>query len=514
LESEFHEDAEIILKQFYFTKNIGGNLLLNSRNSISTDITYRIAHLNNINSIEYQDFENSDLIGTSTRIDDEKNKNNFFQVSSEYRLKLNERGSQLKISLLTQFGSERGESSILESNIIPVSSILANDFIRNDVDDNRYNFAIDYVNTGKDSSQYELGFRNRNTTILNDFSVERTVNNSSTLIPEFTDKTSYKENVTAFYSQYAKTYKKFQFQIGLRSETTHIKIRSNNNTKATSIRYTDLFPSSFFDFKINDKNSLRLSFSRRIQRPRRNTIMSFNSFSDSRNVFAGNPDINPSYVVLAELGYQTKIGKRLSITPTLFYKNRKDVMDFYIQNETITFNGIPQNVLVTRTVNIGNSNSLGLEVSTSYKPLNWLRIYNELTLAYFEQTGTVNGVEYNSDGTFGYGRLNLNFTLSKTTKFQMQHRFSKGRTRGQIERKNLYRMDLGLSQSLFKGNASLTLNMKDVFDTWEWHITQQGQDFIQNIDKQVRTPQFNVSFIYRFNQSKYKGKKGRQYDRI
>lgn len=512
--SEYFQNAEIILKQFYFTNNIGGQLLLNKNNTISTDITYRIANLNNTNSIEYQDFENSNLLAISTRLDDEKNKNNFFQISSEYKLKLNERGSQLKISLLTQSSSEKGVSTILESNIIPVQSTLVNDLIINNIDDNRYNFAIDYVNTGKNNSQFELGFRNRNTSIKNNFSVERTDNNISTVIPEFTDQTTYKENIIAFYSQYAKSYKKFKFQIGLRTETTGIDILSNNNIDTTSKNYTDVFPSSFFDYQFNDNNSLRLSFSRRIQRPRRNTITPFNSFSDSRNIFAGNPEINPSYVVLAELGYQTKINNKLSITPTLFYRNTQDVMHYLVQNEEITFNGIPQDVFVTRTVNIGNNNSLGLEISTSYKPYNWFIIYNELTVTDFKQTGNVNGIDYNSAGVFLYGRLHLNFILSKSIKFQIQHRFANGRKRGQIESNGIYRMDLGLSKSLFKDKASLTINMKDIFDTWEWHIQKQGDNFVQNIDRQVRTPQFNVSFIYRFNQKRYKGKKGRQYDRI
>lgn len=235
-----------------------------------------------------------------------------------------------------------------------------------------------------------------------------------------------------------------------------------------------MFPSSFFDYQFNDNNSLRLSLSRRIQRPRRNTITPFNSFSDSRNIFAGNPKINPSYVVLAELGYRTKISDILSITPTVFFRNTKDVIHYFVQQQEIIFNSISQEVFVTRTVNIGDNNSLGIEISTSYKPFSWMKIYNELTITNFKQTGSFNGINYNSKGVFIYGRLNMNFAVSKSIKFQMQHRSANGRKRGQIESNGIYRMNLGLSKALFKDNASLTLNMKDIFDTWEWHIQKQG----------------------------------------
>ncbi|WP_291865102.1 outer membrane beta-barrel protein [Maribacter sp.] len=488
-----------LLKQFYFSNTMGGQLSLNDKSTISSDVTYRSSNFNNTNTIAYQDFERSNLSATSKRIDDEKNKNSFYKISSEYKLKLNERGSQLKIGLMKQSSTEKGQSSILESNSIPISSISSNDFISNDVIDNRYNFDIDYSHTRKDNSQIELGFRIRNANIRNNFSVERTIDNSSALIPEFTDRTTYKENVIAIYSQYAKSYKKFKFQVGLRSETTNIEMFSNNNTEKTSKNYTDVFPSSFFDYEFNDTNSLRLSLSRRIRRPNRNAITSFNSFSDSRNIFAGNPSINPSYVILAELGYQSKISSNLSITPTIFYRNTKDVMHYFVQNEEITFNGILKEVFVTKTINVGDNNALGLELNTSYAPFNWLKMYNELTISGFKQSGKVNGIDYNSKGVFIYGKFNMNFTISKSIKFQMQHWFANGRKRGQIDSNGIYRMDLGLSKSLFKDNASLTLNMKDIFDTWEWHTVKEGDNFVQINDTQMRTPQFNVSFIYRFN---------------
>ena len=512
--TEYLQDSETLLSQFYFINNIGGELSLNAKHAITADITYRLANLNNVNSIQYQDFDENLLSNTSTRVDHEEDKDNFLQASSEYSLKLNERGSQLKISGLLQLSVENGDSRILEQNIIPVSTLIANDFIRNDATDNRYTFALDYVTTLKDSSQFELGCRNRNINVKNDYSVERTINNISSPVPEFTDNTNYQENVTAFYSQYAKSLKKLKIQIGLRAEITHLNLYSNYGMEVTKRRYANLFPSFFLDYELQPKQRLKLSFSRRIQRPWRNAIMSFNSFSDSRNIFAGNPEINPSYAILAEIGYQRDVNNRFAITPSVFYKNRTDVMDFYVQNENITFSGIPQNVFVTRMVNIGNSNALGIEINTSYKPLKWLKIFNELTIAYFQQKGNFNDFDYNSEGIFGFGRLNLNFLLSKSIKFQMQHRFSKGQRRGQIERKSIYRMDLGLNFSLFKGHASLTFNMKDVFDSWESRIIQQGQGFTQTINKQIRTPQFNASFIYRFNQNKYRGKKGRQYDRL
>ena len=71
-----------------------------------------------------------------------------------------------------------------------------------------------------------------------------------------------------------------------------------------------------------------------------------------------------------------------------------------------------------------------------------------------------------------------------------------------------------MNQNLLKNNTSLNINFKDIFDSWEWNIRTKGDNFQQEIHSQVRVPQVNVSFIYRWNQKRYKGKKGQQYDRL
>jgi len=112
------------------------------------------------------------------------------------------------------------------------------------------------------------------------------------------------------------------------------------------------------------------------------------------------------------------------------------------------------------------------------------------------------------------GRLHLDFKLSDSFRFQFQNRFRGADKRGQFARKALYRLDFGMSQSLFKNNASLSVNFTDIFDSWEWNIKTRGENFSQDIVSQVRVPQLNVSFIYRWNQKRYQGKKGQQYDRL
>ncbi|MDB4292397.1 TonB-dependent receptor [Maribacter sp.] len=512
--AESFQTSEKILKQFYVTNNLGGDYKFNSKQSISMDVTYRFADLNTMNSITYEDYTDNNLSATSERLDTEKFKNNFFQLTNEYLLKLNDRGSQLKLSTLAQSSVEDGNSIILDKTTFPLAVFNANDIIANDIYDKRFTVALDYLHVLKNKSQFEFGGRSRFTTIANDYAVERLDNNIATIIPEFTDETTYKENVTAFYGQYAKSFDQLKFQIGIRTETTRIAINSSFNTEKIAQNYTDVFPSSFLNYQFNEDDNIRFSISRRIRRPRRNALVPFSSFSDARNIFVGNPEVNPSYVVLTELAYESKFSPTFSIAPTLFYRNTNQAMDYFIQKENVTINGNSEEVFVTRTVNIGTDNSYGLELGFSYKPMSWFGVYNEITVNGYSQKGRFETTNFDANGIAFGGRLHLNFKVSNSLKFQFQNRFRGANNRGQLSRKGLYRLDFGMSQSLFNNNASLSINLQDIFDSWEWDIRIRGENFTQEINAQVRVPQLNVSFIYRWNQQRYKGKKGPQYDRI
>lgn len=510
--SDTRQSSETILEQFYILNNLGGEWKVNPKNILSMDITYRVANLNNQNKIQYTDLNEGGITDISSRRNDEEDNNDFFQFRTDYELQLNDKGSKLEVGLVAQSTTEDSFSNINDATSFPENGLLNIDRINNDVDDRRLTASADWLHPFSETAQWEMGVRNRTTKIDNDFSVSRTSEDTSFIIPEFTDNTTYDENILAFYGQYAKTFKKFKFQLGLRTETTRIDIKTQDTQD--KIRYTDIFPSGFLEYSSNDENTFRLSVSRRIQRPRRNAIVPFSSFNDSRNILIGNPSVNPTYVVLAELGYSRKFSNQFKITPTIYFRKSNDVQDFFIENQSITINGEPQEIFVTTTVNIGENRNYGLELSTSFEPLSWLNLYSEFTFGAFKQVGRFQEREYNSSGILSGGRLHFNFNIFEDLKFQLQHRFRGGYEQGQFKSKPVYRMDAGINKEFFDGKGLLTLNAKDIFNTWKFNITTIGEDFTQQLNSQIRTPQLNIAFSYLFNEKKYKGKKGQQYDKI
>ena len=94
-----------------------------------------------------------------------------------------------------------------------------------------------------------------------------------------TNTFDYTENVNAAYINYQTKIKKFAFQAGLRAEQTNSKgelmalIPTNDNT--VERHYLNLFPSGGVTYDVNQKNSLSLTYSRRIDRPQYQNLNPF-----------------------------------------------------------------------------------------------------------------------------------------------------------------------------------------------------------------------------------------------
>ncbi len=510
---ETRQTGEKVLKQFYWFNNLGGQWNLHKNHRLSLDLTYRRAQVRNENTIQYQDTQQDVLLNQSQRLDTETSQNHLVKTSIAHQWKLNPQGGALNITLFGQASTENANAHMTEQSLAPVAAVSNRDRSCNQMQNVRYSLSADYVQPLPGKAQIELGGRHKTTQILNDFAVERTTNQFTSQIPEFTDETTYDETVQAFYGQYTKTLGKLKYQIGLRSETTQILISTANRTQQQAIAYTNLFPSAFMHYDFNQRHQIRLSVSRRIRRPRLNALIPFSSFSDARRIRIGNPSVNPAFVIFSQLGYQGKFDKRLSFNPTLFYYHTHNVMDYFIEKRTLTVNGVPQEIFVRKTVNIGERKQLGLEMNVSYQATRWLRLYIEGFVSGFIQEGSFQEVDYNSTGAISAGRFRWNFHLSKTLKLQLQHRFVGGNQRGQFIRRSVYRMDMGLSKQFWGKKATLSLNFKDVFNTWWYRVYSQEATFRQDYRAQVRIPQANISFIYLLNQKKYQGKKGKQYEK-
>jgi hypothetical protein len=506
------QESDRIRNQYYYLINLGGTKKFNENNSLSGSLTYRGAQSDNSNTTFYEDFNEGSLFNSSNRNENEDETNNFINGNISFDHKFKKEGHQLSFSASGEYTEGDEDAVISTMEIVPLSETLNQDVTKNEEKISRYVLSTDYTLPMKNNYTLELGYRSDLSSIENDFSVERQSDNMTFVIPEFTDKTDYDEKVHAFYGQLSKKYEKLSVNLGLRTEISDIDISSQANNFSNSKNYTDWFPSIFLNYAFNEKNKIQFSVSRRINRPRSWMIVPFSTFTDERNIFIGNSDINPSYVVATELSYTTKISSKFSFYPTLFYRNTTDEMEFFVEKQQITIGSETQDIFASTIANIGDYTTSGTELGVSYKPFNWWNMYGEIVLNGFKQRGSFRGASFDGDGLLVSGRYNTTFNFFKSMKFQIQNYYRGPIETGQYRRKGFYGMNIGISNDLFKGNGSIAFNIRDVFNSNKRLVTTFGPDFTRDLELQYRVRQINLSLTYRFNQKQHKGKKGNQYD--
>jgi len=498
--------------QLYYLVNTGLNKSLNKKNSLSSSITYRRANSNNENNTIGEDFNEGNLLKAYNRNELENEHSSFVQGNLSYNYKLSENGPQLSLDISGELTLDDENAVIKANETSPYILELSQDHTKNNEKSSRYIASFDCSYPFNNQNTVEVGYRFSYSNISNDISTERIINNNQFIIPEFTGTSNYNEKILAFYSQYSFSIRKLFLKLGLRAEISEMINTSINSEYENGRNFTNLFPSTFLNYDINEKNKLQFSITRRINRPRNWMIVPFSTFTDDRNIFIGNPDINPSYVNAFELRSTNNISSTIGLYPAIYYRDTTDEMEFYVEKKQLTIGNEVQDIFTSTIENVGKYFAYGAEIGLSYKPSESLDIFGELVFNGFKQRGMVRGASFNGDGVLISGKLNTNFNLFKSMKLQLQNYYRGPIETGQYKRKGFYGMNISLSNKIFKSNGTLTINITDVFNSNKRLITTTDADFLRDLELQFRVRQINLAITYRFNQKNYKGKKGNQYD--
>src|SRR6185295_4712261 len=96
-------------------------------------------------------------------------------------------------------------------------------------------------------------------------------------------------------------------------------------------------PSVFLSKPLGEKQTLKLSYSKRIERPDYGDLNPFVNTSDPHNISMGNPYLKPEVGHRFEFSYTRNLEKSGSFTAMLFYRiNNDDIQPFVVYYPTFT----------------------------------------------------------------------------------------------------------------------------------------------------------------------------------
>ena len=301
----------------------------------------------------------------------------------------------------------------------------------------------------------------------------------------------YDENINAAYVTLNKQLKKWTVQGGLRVENTIAKGYQVTNDSTFKRNFTDLFPNVYITYAINDKNSLTLSYGRRITRPNYQDLNPFTYFLDSLSYRQGNPYLLPQFTNNIELSHTFK-GK---IITTLNYNNTTDVISqiFKQNSQTKIVYFTADNV--AKFINMGISITAPITITKWWNTNFFTNIYNN----------HYKGIYNTEPLDISYTSFTVNITNTFTIKqgFSLElSGFYRGKGVDQLTiNQPIYQMSIGGQKNILKNKATVRLNIRDPFAWQEYRgLTEYGNVYAK-IHNKFDARQATVSFTYRFGKN-------------
>ena len=346
-------------------------------------------------------------------------------------------------------------------------------------------------------------------------------------IPDLNNYT-YNDQVYAAYGTFSNKVNKFQYEAGLRVESSFYTGKLTDVDTSFSNNFPlSLFPSGFVSYQLTSTSDLQLNYTRRIDRPSFFQLMPFTDYTDSLNLQRGNPDLKPQFTNTIEFSYEKNFDKNNTFLASAYFKNTDQLITRY--QELYYDSSLGKQVIINTYENANSSYLYGLEFTGTNSIKKWLTITSNLNLyeSYINGENIEGGLS-NSQFTW-FAKVNASFKLPKNFTIQLNGDYQSkssvpqgGGSSGfgggggsgggggggffgtppatvQGYVKPVYGVDLSVKKDFLKNKAmSITLSCNDIFRTRKY-TTYYETDYFTQTSSRIRDPQFfRLNFSYRF----------------
>ena len=230
---------------------------------------------------------------------------------------------------------------------------------------NRYwTIQSDYENPITENSKIEAGVRAaiRNFKNTNDQYFYNPATDKYEISDLLSSAYKFTDQVYAAYATYTLKTGKWNYQFGLRAESSNYKGTLLTKDSTFKVNYPlSLFPTAFITYKLDDKQDLQFNYSRKVNRPSFFQLMPFVDYSDPQNLSVGNAGLKPEFTNTFEANYNNSYTKGANFLASAYFKYATDLITRY-QYRDINPKTMDSSIYNTY-VNANNSITYGLELT-------------------------------------------------------------------------------------------------------------------------------------------------------
>lgn len=490
---------------------LGADYYITDRDILSVAGMVRYGKNTSHPTVKY--FDEYPLLDSSSydvRSEDWQETSPMYEVNMSYDKTFDREGQSLKAEVRYFQNYEDSESNITEKLYLSpddMSHSIFDLYQRTKENQSMRNVqaTVDYVHPFAQKAQWEIGgkytFRD-----INDWSGVTQKGDDGQYHPleDYCYDYEYNEQVSALYTSIGNDWGRWSAQVGLRAEMTNIytNMKGYAHDGNDSINRTDtinLFPSAHINYSFNENNQLQISYTRRIRRPGFWDMSPFRSYNDNRNIRMGNPALKPTYMDSYELGY-IHFWDQTTFNFTAYYRHGVDTRRHYTYEEDGVYYSMP--------INFGTSNDFGAEAVVQGQILKWWNLNGNVNFFRSYTSGFINEKFYETESWMCFARLLSKFTIVKGLDLQLTAHVMGPHLEPLGKRDGEWWLDAAISKEVFKGNGTITFNVRDVFGTRGHGGESWGDNFWQYSNSTWNRTSMSLNFSYRINQQM--GKRNRR----
>ena len=458
-EAEGEEDSEITTSQRFDT-DTNNQTLYNVRDNLETEDNYTLD-----NSLIYE------------RVFDEEGREFRALASYSYRDEIETQNAATQS--LTDGGtpnetpSDRQRANTDELNRIGV-------------------FQADYTHPFANDNKLEAGVK----TILRSLNTDFDFDDYDNGTQQWQDNAAvsnrflYQEQVYAAYAIYSHKFAKIDLSAGVRLEQTIVDTKLYNTGEENQQRYLNPFPSFSAQYHLGERQSLKFTYSRRIDRPGSWQLNPFRDIADTLNVRFGNPNLQPEYIQSLEFGHTIGLEK-LDLTSTLFYRRTNGLVDWVVN---VTDNGVSER----RPENLTSGTTYGIELINTTEFTPWWNVNVSYSLFRALIDGTNLDANFTNDALVWNAKLVSNFVLPGGVDLQFTGNYESPEAEAQGFDDARYYLDASVRRNFLGGKGSVSVSVRDVFDTYQFGSSAETENFRQYFTYKRDSRMVLVTVGYKF----------------
>lgn len=361
----------------------------------------------------------------------------------------------LQFSSLGNFFGKKS-SSFFENTALLDAEVDPNQRTQTDFFERRFLFKLDYAKPIGDRWSLEAGSLYEIKNVGNDFAVFN--EEDGVFIPDsnFTNNFEYNQKVLGVYGTLGYEANGWGIKGGLRAENTDLQTLLTNTNERNVQNFTDLFPSLHASYKWSDRFSMQTGYSRRIYRPRLWDLNPFFNIRNNFNIRQGNPELLPEYSDSYEITGILLFDK-ISFNSSLYYLYTTEKI------ERVTFSEDNRNI--TKPLNIGTQDKVGVELNGKYNAVNWLSVNWDFNWGYFNRDGEFEGQSFDFADDQWTTEVTTKFKFANGIDLEVSGNYQSGFETIQGSQSGFTFANMGLRKKFLKGKIVANFAVRDIFNS-------------------------------------------------